>query len=171
MSLKWQNDSIKRNFGFNLERLEFGQNRFYAIYFVDNLTGALLLSNRYTDSAGINSRIYKNKEDLISSFLNALNMFIKEIKNNNDEEIQEINFKKTRILYEKRGRLLCIGISKKTDLQIEREIIQEIMKDFYEKFENEINHFKGYIEPKILNYKISLRNLNLNSLVSFNKNL
>ena len=171
MSLKWQNDSIKRNFGFNLERLEFGQNRFHAIYFVDSLTGALLLSNRYTDGAGINSRIYKNKEDLISSFLNALNMFIKEIKNNNDEEIQEINFKKTRILYEKRGRLLCIGISKKTDLQIEREIIQEIMKDFYEKFENEINHFKGYIEPKILDYKIHLRNLNLNSLVSFNKNL
>lgn len=171
MSLKWQNDSIKRNFGFNLERLEFSQNRFYAIYFVDSLTGSLLLSNRYSENAGINSGIYKNKEDLIGGFLNALNMFIREIKNNNDEEIQEINFKKTRILYEKRGRLLCIGISKKTDLQIEREIIQEIMKDFYERFENEINHFKGYIEPKILDYKNRLRNLNLNSLVSFNKNL
>ena len=171
MSFKWQNDSIKRNFGFNLEGLKFSQNRFHAIYFVDSLSGSLLLSNRYSERAGINSGIYKNREDLISSFLNALNMFIKEIKNNNDEEIQEINFKKTRILYEKRGRLLCIGISKKTNLQIEREIIQEIMKDFYERFENEINGFKGYIEPKILEYKTRLRNLNLNSLISFNKNM
>jgi len=168
MSLRWKNDSLENNFGFNLKQLEFNDNRFHAIYFVDNLTGALLLSKRYS---GNSTGISKNNEDLICSFLNAINMFIQEIKSNKDEEIQEINFKNTRIIYEKRGRLLCVGISKKTNLQIERQIIHEILKDFFERFENEINQFRGFIEPKILDYKVRLKTLNLDSLGSFNKNI
>ena len=165
MSLNWNNNSMEKNFGFNFKSIE---SPFHAIYFVDSITGSLLLSNRYSDKL---YGISKSREDLISSFLNALNLFIKEIKINKDEDIQEINFKDTRILYEKKGRLVCIGISKKTDLHIERRILTEILNDFYFKFENEINQFKGYIDPKILDYKNRLKNLNLNSLVSFNKDL
>ena len=168
MSLRWKNDFMEKNFGFKHKQLEFNDNRFHAIYFVDSVTGALLLSNRYSDNS---SGISKNYDDLIGSFLNAINMFIREIKSNKDEEIQEINFKKTRIIYEKIGRLICIAISKKTNLQTERQIIHEIMKDFYYRFEHEINEFKGFIEPKILDYKTRLKYLNLNSLVSFNKNI
>ena len=168
MSLNWNNNSMEKKFGFNLKSIEFNDNRFHAIYFVDSISGSLLLSNRYSDKL---YGISKSREDLISSFLNALNLFIKEIKINKDEDIQEINFKDTRILYEKKGRLVCIGISKKTDLHIERRILTEILNDFYFKFENEINQFKGYIHPRIKEYKNTLKNLNLNSLVSFNKDL
>lgn len=166
MALNWNKKSIDRNCGFNLKQIEFNDNRFHAIYFVDSVTGSLLLSNRYS---GNNHGMSKNREDLISSFLTALNLFIKEIKINKEEEIQEINFKDTRILYEKKGRLVIIGISKKTDLLIERQILNEVLKDFYYKFEDEINHFQGYIDPKILDYKNHLRNLNLNSFVSFKR--
>jgi len=159
---------MEKNYGFNIKSIEFNDSRFHAIYFVDSISGSLLLSNRYSD---VLYGISRNREDLISSFLNALNLFIREIKINKEEEIQEINFKDTRILYEKKGRLVCIGISKKTNLQIERKILTEVLKDFYFKFENEINQFKGYIDPKIISYKQRLKSLDLNSLISFNKDL
>ena len=168
MPLNWNNNLMGKNFGFNMKPVEFNDNRFHAIYFVDSVSGSLLLSNRYSN---IPYGISKSKEDLISSFLNALNLFIKEIKINKEEEIQEINFKDTRILYEKKGRLVCIGISRKTDLLVERNILNEVLNDFYNKFEYEINNFKGYIDPKITNYKNRLKNLDLNSLISFNKDL
>ena len=168
MSLNWNNNSMEKNYGFNFKSIEFNDSRFHAIYFVDSISGSLLLSNRYSD---VLYGISRNREDLISSFLNALNLFIREIKINKEEEIQEINFKDTRILYEKKGRLVCIGISKKTNLQIERKILTEVLKDFYFKFENEINQFKGYIDPKIISYKQRLKSLDLNSLISFNKDL
>ncbi len=170
MSMKWnkyiinrkESEPVDNTFGFKRE-IAF-DNRFHAIYFVDSLTGSLLISNKFSDK----SSLTETDEDLISSFLNAINMFIKEIQTNKNDEIQEINFKDTRILYEKKGRILCIGITKKTNLRIEREILANVLKDFYYRFENEINHFKGFIAPAILNYKNKLKNLNLNSLNKYN---
>ncbi len=170
MSMKWnkyiinrkESEPVDNTFGFKRE-IAF-DNRFHAIYFVDSLTGSLLISNKFSDK----SSLTETDEDLISSFLNAINMFIKEIQTNKNDEIQEINFKDTRILYEKKGRILCIGITKKTNLRIEREILANVLKDFYYRFENEINHFKGFIAPAILNYKNNLKNLNLNSLNKYN---
>ncbi len=173
MSMKWNKYIVKSKDGepvdntFGFKREITFDNRFHAIYFVDSLTGSLLISNKFSDK----SSLTETDEDLISSFLNAINMFIKEIQTNKNDEIQEINFKDTRILYEKKGRILCIGITKKTNLRIEREILANVLKDFYYRFENEINHFKGFIAPAILNYKNKLKNLNSNSLNKYNIDL
>ena len=168
MSFNWNRRSFNENYGFNMDRVRPVENRFYAIYFVDSITGALLISRKYSDkSFGFSDK----NEDLISGFLNAINMFINEIKVNKDEEIQEINFRDTRILYEKRGRLLCIGISKKTELIIERNIIHTLLKDFYNRFEYEINNFKGLIDEKMLNYQLKLRNQEIKPIFNLNSHL
>jgi len=170
MSYKWNNRSIETTYGFKLEKLNSIENRFYALYFLDNLTGSLLLSklsNKYT-----NKTKFLSHGDLISGFLNALNQFIVELKPDSiDDEIQEINFKETRILYERKGRLSVIAITKKTNLQVERVILHNIMEDFYNKFEYNINHFNGNIDPSILRYKKRLENINFNSLFKFNVHL
>jgi len=153
---------IRNNFGFELDKFNSQECRFHAIYFIDYETGALLVSNRYTDSLNF------LKDDLISSFLNAINLFINEINEGANEELQEINFKGTRILYEREGRLLAIGITKKTNLQIERGILREIMEDFYIRFKNFIDNFNGAITPSIRDYKKRLKSMNLNSLFKFN---
>ncbi len=158
MSLKWNTRTSDKSFGFNLEKLNFKEKIFHTIYFIDNITGSLLVSNNYL----VGSCISETNEDLISSFLNAINLFIKEIKKDDKEEIQEINFKDTRILYEKKGRLTCIGISNKTNLKLERKIIREMINDFYFRFEHKINCFNGKIDPSFLNYKKRLRNQDLN---------
>ena len=153
---------IRNNFGFELDKFNSQECRFHAIYFIDYETGALLVSNRYTDSLNF------LKDDLISSFLNAINLFINEINEGANEELQEINFKGTRILYEREGRLLAIAITKKTNLQMERGILREIMEDFYIRFKNFIDNFNGAITPSIRDYKKRLKSMNLNSLFKFN---
>lgn len=95
-------------------------------------------------------------------------MFINELKEGVSEEIQEINFKDTRILYEREGRLVVIAITKKNDLQMERGVIREILEDFYYRFKNYINNFNGLIAPAIIDYKKRLECMNLNSLFKFN---
>ncbi|MFX1573211.1 MAG: hypothetical protein ACFFB0_10715 [Promethearchaeota archaeon] len=135
--------------------------RFHAIYFLDYETGALLVSNRFSD------RLSFLKDDLICSFLNAINLFITELNDGGNEELQEINFKDTRILYEREGRLLVIAVTKKTNLQIERGIVREVLEDFYIRFKKYINNFNGAIDPLILNYKKRLEGMNLNSLFKF----
>lgn len=149
-------------YGFSLEKYNSQQCRFHAIYFIDYESGALLVSNRYSE--GLNFL----KDDLICSFLNAINLFINEINEGAKEELQEINFKDTRILYEREGRLLAIAITKKTNLQMERGILREIVEDFYIRFKNFINNFNGAVDPSILNYKKKLKSMNLNSLFKFN---
>jgi hypothetical protein len=81
-----------------------------------------------------------------------------------NDEIQEVNFRESRILYERKGRLSVIGISKKTNLNAERVILRQIMEDFYHKFEYSIKNFNGNIDPSILQYKKRLENMNLNDL-------
>jgi hypothetical protein len=149
-------------FGFKLEKVNSQECRFHAIYFIDYETGALLVSNRYTNSLNF------LKEDLICSFLNAINLFINEVNEGVNEELQEINFKGTRIIYQREGRLLAIAITRKTNLQMERGILREIVEDFYIRFKNYINNFNGEVNPSILNYKKRLERLNLNSLFKFN---
>jgi hypothetical protein len=159
MSLEPNINIVDKNCGFNLGESSSKENIFHAIYFVDSITGALLVSNKYSDS----SCLADTCEDLISSFLNAMNLFINEIKSDRkNEELQEINFKEMRILYEKIGRVLCIAISRKTNLQLEREILHQILSDFYQHFESKINSFNGTIDPEINSYKKKLKNLNLN---------
>ncbi len=150
------------NFGFTLDKINSQESRFHAIYFLDYETGALLVSNRFSDKLSF------LKDDLICSFLNAINLFINELNEGANEELQEINFKDTRILYEREGRLLVIAITKKTNLQIERGIVREILEDFYIRFKKHINNFNGAIDPLILNYKKRLEGMNLDSLFKFN---
>lgn len=149
------------NFGFSLDKVSSQECRFHAIYFLDYETGALLVSNRFSD------RLSFLKDDLICSFLNAINLFITELNDGGNEELQEINFKDTRILYEREGRLLVIAVTKKTNLQIERGIVREVLEDFYIRFKKYINNFNGAIDPLILNYKKRLEGMNLNSLFKF----
>ena len=167
MSYKWINKEREKTYGFNLDKFISDDNRFHAIYFLDNLSGSLLLSKKYTRNTKFSSH-----EDLISGFLNALNLFISEIKPESiNDEIQEVNFKESRILYERRGRLSVIGISKKTNLQVERVILHQIMEDFYYRFESAIRNFNGNIDPSILQYKKRLENMNLNTLFRFDNQL
>ncbi len=125
--------------------------RFNALYFIDYETGSLFLSNKYSE----HSMVEGANDDLISGFLNAINIFINEINEIHDEkeEIREINFRDTRILYERKGRLLVIGFTKKTELSIERDILHNILLDFYDRFRNKIQNFKGVIDHDILKYK------------------
>ena len=109
MSYKWINKKLEKTYGFNIEKINSDDNRFHAIYFLNSETGSLLLSKKYSPNTKFSSY-----EDLISGFLNALNLFMSEIKPGSmDDEIQEVNFKESRILYERRGRLSVIAISKK----------------------------------------------------------
>jgi hypothetical protein len=158
-----ENSQKPKYYGFSTEKFSSQKSRFHAIYFLDNLTGALLLSKKYTDSSEFSSN-----EDLISGFLNALNLFIKEIKSKSkNDEIQEINFQETRLLYARKERLLVIAITRKTNLQIERGILTEIVNDFYSRFEHAITHFNGIIDPCIKLYKQRLEKIDLNSLFRF----
>jgi hypothetical protein len=149
------------DYGFRLEKFSSHESRFHALYFIDYETGALLVSNRYTENLNI------LKDDLICSFLNAINLFINEINEGANEELQEINFRGTRILYERQGRLLAIAITKKTNLQIERGILREIVEDFYIRFKQYINNFNGEIFPAMLDYKKRLKSMNLDLLFKF----
>ena len=165
MSYRFYNSDPKNHYGFDIDKISSDENRFYAIYFIDNLTGSLLLCNKYNS----NVNLFSN-EDLICGFLNALNLFINELKlESKEDRIQEINFKETRILYEQKGRLSVIAISKKTNLGIEREIIHNLMEDFYFKFENSINNFNGILDPSFLDFKKRLDSKNINLHYRFNR--
>ena len=123
--------------------------RFKAIYFLDNVTGTLLLCKKYKL---LNDD--ESKDDLIGGFLSALNMFIKEINIDDDEEeIREINFKKTRILYDRKGRLSLIAITNKTNLILERKILHNLLLNFYNKYESYISNFNGRMNPSFQNFK------------------
>ncbi|MFX1387390.1 MAG: hypothetical protein ACFE9M_09260 [Promethearchaeota archaeon] len=162
--MEFQNNFNKNGntFGFTLDKFNSEESSFHAIYFIDYETGSLLVSNRYTNN------IDYLKDDLICSFLSAINLFINEINRGAKEELQEINFKGTRILYEREGRLLAIAITKKTNLQVERGILREIVEDFYIRFKSYINSFNGEISPALLDYKKRLESMKLNSLFKFN---
>jgi len=160
MSLRWNNPNRNLTLGFKHDQIYQGDNRFHSIYFIDSLTGAVFISKKYSDN------LTETNDDLISGFLNAINLFIREIKKDR-EEIQEINFNDSRILYERKGRLMVVGITRKTNLPIERSILHEVLNDFYFRFERQINRFNGVIDPEILDYKIKLRNMNLNGPVKY----
>ena len=155
-------NKANRDCGFNLEKINSEKSLFHAIYILDYETGSLLVSNRFSDNLSF------LRDDLICSFLNAINLFINELKEGGNEELQEINFKDTRILYEREGRLLVIAVTKKNDVRIERGIVREILEDFYLRFKKYINNFNGAIDPLILNYKKRLEGMNLNSVFKFN---
>lgn len=146
-----------KKYGFDIVGINPQESLFHAIYILDYESGSLLVSNRFSHHLSF------LKDDLICSFLNAINLFINELKEGVNEELQEINFKDTRILYEREGRLLVIAVTRKMDLQMERGIIREVLEDFYIRFKDYINNFNGAIAPGIINYKKRLERLNLNS--------
>ncbi|MHA2183623.1 MAG: hypothetical protein ACXADU_03110 [Promethearchaeota archaeon] len=148
-----------RSFGFKVNPHE---SLFHAIYFIDYESGSLLVSNRFSKDLSVLG------DDLICSFLNAINLFINELNGGVNEELREITFKGTRILYEREGRLLVIAVSRKIDLQVERTILREILEDFYLRFKEDINRFNGAITPGIINYKKRLEGMDLNSVSKFN---
>jgi hypothetical protein len=148
------------HYGFKVKSSDEGI--FHAIYFLDKVTGALLLSKEYSNVTNLSFDV-----DLIGGFLSALDLFIKEVKiGKNPDEIQEINFRETRILYERMGRLLVVAITNKVDLPIEREVLRKIVVDFYNHFETSINKFNGHIEPSMIQYEKRLENTNINNLFS-----
>ncbi|MHA2391924.1 MAG: hypothetical protein ACXAEX_08130 [Promethearchaeota archaeon] len=153
---------IPKKYGFDIVEINPQESLFHAIYILDYETGALLVSNRFSHNLSF------LKDDLICSFLNAINLFINELKEGTNEELREINFRDTRILYEREERLLVIAVTRKMDLQMERGIVREILEDFYIRFKHYINNFNGAITPAILNYKKRLERLNLNSAFKFN---
>ena len=155
-------NKANRDYGFNMEKIDSQESLFHAIYFLDYETGSLFVSNRFSDNLSF------LRDDLICSFLNAINLFINELKEGGNEELQEINFKDTRILYEREGRLLVIAVTRKNDVRIERGIVREILEDFYLRFKKYINNFNGAIDPLILNYKKRLEGMNLNSVFKLN---
>ncbi len=155
-------EKITRGLWSEVNSAQLGGVKFHALYFLDSKTGSLLVSNRYSNNMSF------IRDDLISGFLNAINLFINELKENSNEEVQEINFRDTRILYEREGRLLAIAITKKTNLQIERGIFHEIVEDFYIRFKSFINSFNGAVPENVINYKKRLKGMNLNSLFKFN---
>ena len=158
-------NNVKGKFGFDLKKINSQESLFHAIYFLDYETGSLLVSNRFSNNLSF------LRDDLICSFLNAINLFINELKQGENEELQEINFKDTRILYEREGKLLVIAVTKKNDIRIERGIVREILEDFYLRFKSQINNFNGAINPSIRNYKKRLENLNLNNVFRFNSSI
>ena len=111
-------NKVYGNYGFSQERLRSQENLFHAIYFLDYESGSLLVSNRFSNNLSF------LKDDLICSFLNAINLFINELKEGVSEEIQEINFSDTRIQYEREGRLVVIAITKKNDFIEDSNLIQ-----------------------------------------------
>jgi len=153
MVLKWDNNTNGTNYGFNSRIYNQDSDIFHAIYILDSNTGALFVCKKFSQSANLSN----TNEDLISSFLNAMNLFINEI--NADEEIQEINFKQMRILYERKDRLMVIAISKKKDLQVEKYYIHEILNDFYFRFKTEIMQFNGIIKKEMSSYKMKVPNI------------
>ena len=155
-------NKVSRDYGFNMEKINSQESLFHAIYFLDYETGSLLVSNRFSENLSF------LRDDLIGSFLNAINHFINELKEGGNEELQEINFKDTRILYEREGNLLVIAVTRKSDIQMERGIVREILEDFYLRFKTHINNFKGAIAPEIIDYKKRLECMNLNKLYKFN---
>lgn len=157
MNRTWNSRQGLNTCGFKPNQILNDPDRFHAIYFIDNITGSVLISNKYSNFSAKN-------EDLISGFLSAMNMFVQELQEDQTEEIQEINFQGSRILYERKGRLLCIGFTKKTDLQSERTILKRVINDFYFRFKEEIKNFNGYIDPAMIEYKDKLKGLNLNEL-------
>jgi hypothetical protein len=152
-------------YGFDLDHINSQESLFHALYFLDYETGALLVSNRFSNSLSF------LRDDLICSFLNAINLFINELKEGADEELREINFRDTRILYEREGKLLVIAVTKKTNIRIERGVVREILEDFYMRFKKHINNFNGAIAPEIIDYKKRLECMNLDSLFKFNTKL
>ena len=97
-----------------------------------------------------------------------MNLFINEI--NGNEEIQEINFKQMRILYERRDRLIVIAISKKMDLQLEKYVVHEILNDFYYRFKKQISQFTGLIDKEMLSYKVRITDI-LDTHLNYKKRL
>jgi len=88
-------------------------------------------------------------EDLISNFLIALNLFIKEINEDNNEEIQDINFKETRILYERMQKDKKT-IEQRPNLTDEKDPFQEMLDTVKNRHYNYAfaSHALAYTEGK-----------------------
>jgi hypothetical protein len=113
---------------------------FNAIYIIDGKSGLTLLAQNYSD------RPYD--DDLMSGMVKALECFISYLANANGvEKVQEINFQGCRILYERKGPIMAVAISKKTDQSLEHQVLGAILDEFYGRFERFLEGFVGNIAP------------------------
>jgi hypothetical protein len=114
---------------------------FHAIFFMDNSSGVTLLGQNYSQR--------QFDDDLISGMIKALESFIDHLSYSSSYElVQEINFQGTRILYERKGSVMAVAISKKIDPDLEHRLLNKILDEFYTKYERFLNNtFIGNVLP------------------------
>ncbi len=113
---------------------------FHAIYIIDSNSGLTLLAQNYSNRSF--------DDDLMSGMLKALESFISHLAYADEyERIQEINFLGSRIIYERKGPIMAVGISKKTDEQQEHAMLNRILTEFQDRFSYYFNGFVGNIKP------------------------
>jgi len=108
---------------------------------MDNKSGVTLLGQNYS------RRQYD--DDLISGMIKALESFIDHLSYSSTYEcVQEINFQGTRILYERKGPVMAVAISKKCDPELEHRLLNQVLAEFYSKYEPFLNNtFIGNVLP------------------------
>jgi hypothetical protein len=113
---------------------------FHAIFFIDANSGLTLLSQTFSQT--------QYDEDLISGMLRALDSFINHLCYSNQVEIiQEINFKGSRIVYERVGPVIGAAISKKQNQDMEHFVLKTILEDFYQQCGSYLIPFFGNVVP------------------------
>jgi len=120
---------------------------FHSIYLIDGETGVEYVSKNYSEN--------NYDVNVITGVFKALESFINHLAYSDKyEHLQEVNFNELRIVYERynpafgKKSLLCVGISKKDeDPKIEHAFLQKIVIDFYNVYEQVIQHFQGDVMP------------------------
>jgi hypothetical protein len=124
----------------NPHDLQMPESPFHAIFLMEAQTGLTLISKHYTN--------YKYNEDLLSGMFKALESFISNLSYSNQfERIEEINFGDTRIVYERLGPVMAVGISRKLNSEIEHQVLSNIIQEFVAQYGSCLDSFKGNISP------------------------
>lgn len=113
---------------------------FHAIYFMDATSGLTYLGQNYS------GQVFN--EDLMSGMLKALECFINHLSYANQyDRIQDINFQGTRIVYERMGSVMAVGISKKINENREHFLLQQLLGEFLQQYGNFIPNDTGNTAP------------------------
>jgi hypothetical protein len=113
---------------------------FHAIYFMDATSGLTYLGQNYSGQ--------EFNEDLMSGMLKALECFINHLSYANQyDRIQEINFQGSRIVYERLGSVMAVGISKKINEDHEHNLLKYLLSEFLEQYGSYIPNEGGNVAP------------------------
>jgi len=84
----------------------------------------------------------------MSGMLKALEVFINHLSYANQyDRIQEINFQGTRIVYERLGSVMAVGISKKVNEEQEHYLLNYLLSEFIEQYRDYIPNEGGNMAP------------------------